>query len=86
MLSFSVIGCGAAGNKAVIGLMNIGYNPDKCFMINSTTKDIPREYKKKVILFGISQNRLGGCGKERSLGRSMLLDDLKKVRDEDEAE
>ena len=77
MLSFSVIGCGAAGNKAVIDLMNIGYNPDKCFMINSTAKDLPDEYKEKVILFGASQNRLGGCGKERSLGRSMLLDDLK---------
>ena len=77
MLSFSVIGCGAAGNKAVIDLMDIGYNPEKIFMLNTTTKDLPAEYKEKVILFGTSQNRLGGCGKERSLGRSMLLDDLK---------
>lgn len=77
MLSFSVVGCGAAGNKAVIDLMNIGYNPDKCYLINTTTKDLPDEYKDKAIIFGKSHNRLGGCGKERSLGRSMILDDLK---------
>ena len=77
MLSFSVIGCGAAGNKAVIGLMNIGYNPDKCYLLNSTTKDIPKEYHSKMMIFGSSSNRLGGCGKERSIGREMLLADLK---------
>lgn len=76
MLSFTVIGCGAAGNKAVIDLMGIGYNPNKCFMLNSTTKDLPTEYKNDIIVFGASHNRLGGCGKERSLGRDMLLDDL----------
>lgn len=78
MLSFTIVGCGAAGNKAVIDLMKIGYNPEKCFMINSTTKDLPTEYKHDIIVFGESHNRLGGCGKERSLGRTMLLDDLKK--------
>ena len=77
MLSFSVIGCGAAGNKAVIGLMNIGYNPDKCYLLNSTTKDIPKEYHSKMMIFGSSSNRLGGCGKERGVGREMLLADLK---------
>lgn len=76
MLSFTVIGCGAAGNKAVIDLMGAGYNPNKCFMLNSTTKDLPTEYKNDIIVFGASHNRLGGCGKERSLGRDMLLDDL----------
>lgn len=77
MLSFSIIGCGAAGNKAVIDLMNIGYNPDKIFMLNSTAKDIPSEYHSKMMIFGSSSNRLGGCGKERSIGREMLLADLK---------
>lgn len=77
MLSFTVIGCGAAGNKAVIDLMGIGYNPQKCFLVNSTTKDIPKEYKTDAIIFGASSNRLGGCGKERSIGRDMLLSDLK---------
>ena len=77
MLSFSVIGCGAAGNKAVISLMNIGYNPDKCYLLNSTTKDIPKEYHSKMMIFGSSSNRLGGCGKERGVGREMLLADLK---------
>lgn len=77
MLSFSVIGCGAAGNKAVIDLMNIGYNPDKVFMLNSTYKDIPSEYHSKMMIFGARNNRLGGCGKERSIGRDMLLSDIK---------
>lgn len=77
MLSFSVIGCGAAGNKAVIDLMKIGYNPKKCYLVNSTKKDIPAEYHDETIIFGASSNRLGGCGKERSIGREMLLADLK---------
>lgn len=77
MLSFTVIGCGAAGNKAVIDLMGIGYNPSKCYLVNSTAKDIPSDYHDNMIIFGASSNRLGGCGKERSIGREMLLTDLK---------
>ena len=77
MLSFTVIGCGAAGNKDVIDLIGIGYNPKKCFLVNSTIKDIPEEYRDETIIFGASSNRLGGCGKERSIGREMLLADLK---------
>lgn len=77
MLSFTVIGCGAAGNKAVIDLMGIGYNPKKCYLVNSTAKDIPEQYRDETIIFGASSNRLGGCGKERSIGRDMLLTDLK---------
>lgn len=80
MLSFSVVGCGAAGNKAVIDLMKIGYRQDKCFLINSTSKDIPEEYHSSMTIFGASSNRLGGCGKERSIGRDMLLSDLKNGR------
>ena len=77
MLSFSVVGCGAAGNKAVIDLMNIGYNPAKCYLLNTTLKDVPSEYHEKVTIFGKSTNRLGGCGKERSIGKDMLMSDLK---------
>ena len=77
MLSFTVIGCGAAGNKAVIDLIGIGYNPKKCYLVNSTAKDIPEQYRDETIIFGASSNRLGGCGKERSIGRDMLLTDLK---------
>lgn len=78
MLSFTVIGCGAAGNKAVIDLMNIGYNPKKCFLINSTAKDIPDDYHDMSMIFGATGfNRLGGCGKERAIGREMLMADLK---------
>ena len=73
MLNFKVIGCGAAGNKAVIELIKQGYNADQVLLLNSTPRDVPEEYKKKTSLFG---NGLGGCGTERSLGKKMLLSDL----------
>lgn len=93
MLSFTIIGAGAAGNKAAIMLMESGYNNKKVYLINSTNRDIPTEYHDKVILFGQSANRLGGCGKERNIGREMLMADLRSnavdldqmVNDEDQA-
>ena len=74
MLNMTVIGAGAAGNKAVAELIAAGYPAENCAMINSTNKDVPEEYKQKTILFGT--NRMGGCGKERSIGKKMLLEDL----------
>lgn len=77
MLSFTVIGCGAAGNKAAIQLMNEGYDPRKIHLLNSTVKDLPVELQSECLTFGASSTRLGGCGKERAIGRQMLLQDLK---------
>ena len=81
MLSFTVIGCGAAGNKAVIDLMGIGYNPKKCYLVNSTAKDIPEQYARsrrredfgvapafrRPRIYGVA--RRDGTGGERSVGR-----------------
>lgn len=73
MLNFKVIGCGAAGNKAVIDLVESGYDANQVILINSTPRDVPADYRSKTVIFG---KGLGGCGKERSLGKKMLLEDL----------
>ena len=65
MLNFKIVGCGAAGNKALANLLSIGYPSELCYFVNSTAVDIPKEYKNQSIIFGASHNRLGGCGKER---------------------
>lgn len=75
MLNIKVIGAGAAGNKAAINLVEKGFNANDITLINSTPKDIPEKYKDQAIIFG--QNALGGCGKERSIGKNYILHDLK---------
>lgn len=77
MLKLKVIGAGAAGNKAAIDLIKNGFSPTDVTLINSTSKDIPEEYKTNSIIFGASADTLGGCGKERDVGRNLFLKDLK---------
>lgn len=77
MLNFKVIGAGAAGNKAAIDLISYGFNPKNVIMINSTTKDIGENFSENSIIFGSSSNFLGGCGKERTLGKRLILADMK---------
>ena len=77
MLNFKVIGAGAAGNKAAIDLISYGFNPKDVIMINSTTKDIGENFSENSIIFGSSSNFLGGCGKERTLGKRLILADMK---------
>ena len=77
MLKLKVIGAGAAGNKAAIDLIKNGFSPTDVTLINSTSKDIPEEYKTNSIIFGATADTLGGCGKERDVGRSLFLKDLK---------
>ena len=77
MLNFKVIGAGAAGNKAVLDLISQEFNPKDVVMINSTSKDINENFKDNAIIFGKASGFLGGCGKERSLGKKMMLADLK---------
>lgn len=76
MLKPHVIGCGAAGNKAVIQLIESGYlgNDLPYTLINSTDKDIPANYRNNSMIFG-SSSYTGGCGKERSLGKQLFLND-----------
>ena len=76
MLRTQIIGCGAAGNKAVINLIEKNYLGEDVsyFLVNSTDRDIPAEYRNKSMIFG-SSIYSGGCGKERSLGKQLLLED-----------
>lgn len=77
MLKLKVIGAGAAGNKAAIELSKNGFNRENITLINSTSKDIPDDYKSSSIIFGATADTLGGCGKERDVGRNLFLRDLK---------
>ena len=77
MLNLKVIGAGAAGNKAAIELCKSGFKREDITLINSTSKDIPEEYKSNSIIFGATADTLGGCGKERDVGRNLFVKDLK---------
>ena len=75
MLRFQVIGCGAAGNKATIDLVEsevLNKDEFSYLLINSTSKDIPANYREKALIFGKS---LGGCGKERDIAKDMIIHD-----------
>lgn len=77
MLNLKVIGCGAAGNKAAVNLIDKGFSANDVVLINSTGKDIPSSHKDISIIFGASSESLGGCGKEREVGKNLFLQDLK---------
>ena len=76
MLKFKVIGTGAAGNKAVATLVEKGFNPKDVLLINTTNRDIPESLldRSQVITGGLKT--LGGCGKEREIGRKIILNEL----------
>lgn len=77
MLNLKVIGAGAAGNKAAIELVKSGFAVENVTLINSTSRDIPEEYRNSSIIFGASADTLGGCGKEREVGKNLILRDLR---------
>ena len=62
-----LIGIGAAGNKAVMTAINMGVvEVEDTIIINSTTKDFPKDYKGKTIVLSGTDT---GCGKERSVSK-----------------
>ena len=70
-----IIGTGAAGNKAVINLLELGVvEQDDVLLINSTTKDIPEKYRNKAIKLS---DEYDGCGKERSLSKEITDEAIK---------
>lgn len=77
MLNLKVIGAGAAGGKAAILLAENGFDLSNITLINSTSRDIPDAYRNNSIIFGTSADTLGGCGKEREVGKKLILRDMK---------
>ena len=71
-----IIGIGAAGNKSVINLVeNEVVSIDDVMLINSTTMDVPDEYKS--IMQILSGSKKGGFGKERSKSKEAMFNDLR---------
>ena len=69
------VGVGAAGNKAVIELIEKGIiTKDDSLLINSTLKDIPDNYRPGAVQL---EGSIGGCGKERTLAKELTLKALK---------
>lgn len=73
-MKIKAIGVGAAGNKAVIQLIEKKVlRPDEVLILNTTIQDIPSKYRTNCALeFGSTK----GCGKERNLGKQYMIDAL----------
>lgn len=71
LLKTRVIGCGAAGNKAVIELIEAKIvNIEDVILVNSTIKDIPKEYYNISVV--LSSDSSEGCGKERNTAKKLV--------------
>lgn len=75
MLNLKLIGIGAGGNKGSIDVIKDGaLDKSEVFLINSTEKDIPEDYKDISYIY----NSIGGCGKETSIAKSLTLSSLER--------
>jgi len=78
MLNMTIFGVGAAGNKAAINLIENGIvAPEYIKLLNTSSKDIPEEYKNSDIFVAFSSG-LGGCGKESSKGKAAIVNAMRK--------
>lgn len=68
-----IIGIGAAGNKAVVNAIKLGAAvKEDCLIMNSTIKDFPTDVEIDTALI----SSIGGCGKERELGKEIMCEYL----------
>lgn len=69
-----LIGIGAGGNKAAIcAVRNDIISVENTMLINSTLKDIPKDYTGSAIEFS---NSYGGCGKERKMSYDLCANSI----------
>ena len=74
MFNIKVFGVGAAGNKAAIKLIESKILPrQNVFLLNTTSKDVPQKYQDE---FFIEFGDVKGCGKERELAKTMMIESL----------
>ena len=74
-MELEIFGVGAAGNKAAIKAIELGVvSSEYVKLFNTTTKDIPSEYKNSDMVVTFSSSILGGCGKEPANGRRAIAD------------
>lgn len=74
-MKFKVIGIGAGGNKAAICLLDNGViGVDDIILVNSTKKDVPEDFKGRVIILNPDDT---GCGKERAIAKSYAMSSIK---------
>lgn len=74
-MELEIFGVGAAGNKAAIKAIESGVVSNEYIkLFNTTTKDIPSEYKNSDMVVAFSSSILGGCGKEPAKGRKAIED------------
>ena len=68
-----LIGIGAAGNKAVVNAVEKGVvNAQDCAIINSTSKDFPKDFNGQKIVISPKDT---GCGKEKDLPLTAFICD-----------
>lgn len=73
-----LIGVGAAGNKAVVTAIEKGaVKVEDTIIVNSTTKDFPKDYTGKKIVLNDNANG-GGCGKERKFSNALITKAIKE--------
>ena len=79
MMNLTVMGVGAAGNKAVIDAIEKKVvSVSNVKLLNTTTKDIPDKYKMNTLDIVIKfSSMLGGCGKEPNKGRKSIFEAIK---------
>lgn len=71
-----LIGIGAAGNKAVVKAINMGIvKEDDALIINSTSKDFPKEFPKDRTI--VLSPKDTGCGKERTVAKDYAFTTIK---------
>lgn len=89
-MKIKVLGLGAAGNKAVINLIEKGtVTKEQTLLLNSTLRDVPTEYRAQAVQYLNG----AGAGKERGLAKQLCLETIQEgkleqldalITDEDE--
>lgn len=76
-MELEVFGIGAAGNKAAIKAIEENViSKEYVKLFNTTTKDIPAEYKNDDLVVPFASSVLGGCGKEPAKGRKAIEESM----------